>query len=134
MGNASSAAEVMAAAAAFDPALVLFVGVAGGLRPNDQARGDVVIAERVYNVHSGKHAAGPGGASEVLSRPVSLPTSHRLTQLVREVARSRWQPQVPTAGRAPQAHLKPIVAGEVVLADQDSELRRRIAERVNDAG
>lgn len=134
MGNAGSAAEIMAAAA-FDPALVLFVGVAGGLKPDDQARGDVVIAERVYNVHSGKHAAGPGGASEVLSRPVSLPTSYRLTQLVREVARSRWHPQaVPTAGRAPQAHLKPIVAGEVVLADEDSELRQRIAQRFNDAG
>jgi tetratricopeptide (TPR) repeat protein len=104
------------------------------LKPDDQARGDVVIAERVYNVHSGKHAAGPDGASEVLSRPVSLPTSYRLTQLVREVARSRWQPQAPTAGRAPQAHLQPIVAGEVVLADQDSELRRRIVERFNDAG
>jgi len=135
MGNAGSAAEVMAAAAAFDPALVLFVGVAGGLKPDDQARGDVVIAERVYNVHSGKHAVGPGGASEVLSRPMSLPTSHRLIQLVREVARSEWQPQaLPTAGRAPQAHLKPIVAGEVVLADEDSKLRQRIAERFNDAG
>jgi nucleoside phosphorylase/predicted nucleic acid-binding protein len=135
MGNAGSAAEVMAAVTAFDPALFLFVGVAGGLKPDDQARGDVVIAERVYNVHSGKHAAGPGGASEVLSRPVSLPTSHRLTQLVREVARSEWQPQaLPTAGGAPQAHLKPIVAGEVVLADQDSELRQRIAQRFNDAG
>ncbi len=135
MGNAGSAAEVMAAAAAFDPALVLFVGVAGGLKPNDQAQGDVVIAERVYNVHSGKHATGPDGAPEVLSRPVSLPTSHRLTQLVREVARSQWQPQaVLTAGRAPQAHLKPIVAGEVVLADQDSDLRQRIAQRFNDAG
>jgi nucleoside phosphorylase/predicted nucleic acid-binding protein len=135
MGNAGSAAEVMAAVTAFDPALVLFVGVAGGLKPDDQARGDVVIAERVYNVHSGKHAAGPDGASEVLSRPVSLPTSHRLTQLVREVVRSRWQPQaLPTAGRAPQAYLKPIVAIEAVLADQDSELRQRIAERFNDAG
>jgi len=134
MGNAGSAAEVMAAAAAFDPALVLFVGVAGGLKPDDQARGDVVIAERVYNVHSGKHASGPDGASEVLSRPVSLPTSHRLTQLVREVARSRWQPQAPTPGRAPQTHLKPIVASEAVLADEDSELRQRIAQRFNDAG
>jgi nucleoside phosphorylase/predicted nucleic acid-binding protein/biotin operon repressor len=135
MGNASSAAEVTAAVTDFDPALVLFVGVAGGLKPDDQARGDVVIADRVYNVHSGKHAAGPDGASEVLSRPVSLPTSHRLTQLVREVARSRWQPRVaPTAGRAPHVHLKPIVAGEVVLADQDSELRQRIGERFNDAG
>jgi len=134
MGNASSAAEVMAAAAAFDPALVLFVGVAGGLKPDDQARGDVVIAERVYNVHSGKHAVGPGGVSEVLSRPVSLPTSYRLTQLVREVARSGWQPQASTADRAPQAHLKPIVAVEAVLADEDSELRQRIAQRFNDAG
>jgi nucleoside phosphorylase/predicted nucleic acid-binding protein len=135
MGNAGSAAEVTAAVTAFDPALVLFVGVAGGLKPDDQARGDVVIAERVYNVHSGKHAAGPDGASEVLSRPVSLPTSYRLTQLVREVARSEWQPQAPPVpGRAPQAHLKPIVAVEAVLADEASELRQRIAERFNDAG
>ncbi len=134
MGNAHSAAVVMPAVTAFDPAMVLFVGVAGGLKPDDQARGDVVIAERVYNVHSAKHAIGPDGASEVLARPVSLPTAHRLTQLVLEVARSGWQPQASEPGRPPQAHLKPIVAGEVVLADEGSELRQIIAQHFNDAG
>jgi len=132
-GNAGAAAEVAVAVEKFRPQLVLFVGVAGGLKPDDQKLGDVIVADRVYNLHSGKHGQGPDGESMLQGRPVSLPCSHRLAQLAREVARSDWQPEDKDTRRLPQAHLKAIVASEAVLADDGSELRRHIALTYNDA-
>ena len=129
MGNARAAAETASAAAHISPRLVAFVGIAGGLKPSDQARGDVVVADRAYALHSGKLTN-----ESFASRPLSFTTDHRTGQLVREVARN-WRPAaIPgTRGRAPRAELRPIVAGEVVLAGDDTELRRLIAERYNDA-
>jgi nucleoside phosphorylase len=140
MGNSGAAAEVAGAIEAFSPQLIIFVGVAGGLKPSDQRHGDVVVASSVYNVHSAKLAPHPDGGSQVLSRPLGIPAPHRLMQLVRAVARTTWaidplsggQPQE-TATAQPAVHLRPIVAGEVVLADPDSDLRKLIAERLNDA-
>jgi nucleoside phosphorylase len=139
MGNSGAAAEVAGAIETFSPQLILFVGVAGGLKPDDQSHGDVVVASIVHNVHSAKLAAHPDGGSQVLSRPLGIPAPHRLLQLVRAVGRTGWvdplsSGQPPAAAAAPPAvHLRPIVAGEVVLADPDSDLRRLIAERFNDA-
>jgi nucleoside phosphorylase len=139
MGNSGAAAEVAGAIETFSPQLILFVGVAGGLKPDDQSHGDVVVASVVHNVHSAKLAAHPDGRSQVLSRPLGIPAPHRLMQLVRAVARTSWVDPLlggqPSAGATapPAVHLRPIVAGEVVLADPDSDLRRLIAERFNDA-
>ncbi len=140
MGNSGAAAEVAGAIETFSPQLVFFVGVAGGLKPSDQRHGDVVVASMVYNVHSAKIAPDAAGGSQVLSRPLGVPASHRLTQLVRAVSRMAWtidspagaQPQE-TASAPPAVHLRAIVAGEVVLADPGSDLRKLIAERYNDA-
>lgn len=132
-GNTGAAAEVAVAVERFHPQLVLFVGIAGGLKPKDQQLGDVVVADRVYNVHSGKHGRGPDGEPTLLGRPMSLPTSHRVGQLAREVARGAWQPEAEGSDRPPQAHLKAIVAAEAVLADDGGELRQRIATHYNDA-
>lgn len=128
MGNAAAAAETAAAVAHLRPRLVVFVGVAGGLKPSDQRRGDVVVADRVYALHSGKETD-----DAFASRPVSFVAPHRLQQLVQEVARD-WSPSLDgMRRRPPKAFLKPIVAGEVVLAGENTELRRRIAERHGDA-
>lgn len=140
MGNSGAAAEVAGAIETFSPQLILFVGVAGGLKPNDQRHGDVVVASMVYNVHSAKIAPDPAGGSQVLSRTFGVPASHRLTQLVRAVSRMAWMVH-PVTGKqlqgstsaSPVVHLRAIVAGEVVLADPDSDLRKLIAERFNDA-
>ena len=140
MGNSGAAAEVAGAIETFSPQVVLFVGVAGGLKPSDQRHGDVVVASMVYNVHSAKITSDPAGGSQILSRPLGVPASHRLTQLVRAVSRMAWmvdsltgkQPQATTSA-PPSVHLRAIVAGEVVLADPYSDLRKLIAERFNDA-
>jgi len=140
MGNSGAAAEVAGAVETFSPQLILFVGVAGGLKPGDQSHGDVVVASVVYNVHSAKLTPHPDGGSQVLSRPLGIHATHRLTQLVRAVARTTWAVDPlsgghsqATAAAQPAVHLRPIVAGEVVLADPESGLRKLIAERINDA-
>jgi nucleoside phosphorylase/DNA-binding transcriptional ArsR family regulator len=140
MGNAGAAAEVAGAIDAFLPDLILFVGIAGGLKPADQNHGDIVVGSAVYNVHAGKIVPGPEGRSEFLSRPVPVRITHRLSQLVMSVRRMDWSTDVPTSvtnqgigpGK-PDVLIRPIVAGEVVLADANSELRRRIARQHNDA-
>ena len=140
MGNAGGAAEVAGAVETFSPQLVLFVGVAGGLKPDDQSHGDVVVASMVYNVHSAKLAPRPDGGTDVQSRPLGVQASHRLTQLVKAVGRTAWAADPLHGGQLeetspvqPAVHVRPIVAGEVVLADPGSDLRKLIAQYFNDA-
>jgi hypothetical protein len=73
MGNASTASVVAHAVSELRADLVAFVGTAAGLKPDDQAVGDVLFASRVYNGHSGKEAVIDGQA-EFLGRPASFST------------------------------------------------------------
>jgi len=145
MGNSSAAAEVGPAIELFEPDLLLFVGVAGSVKPADLRRGDVVVADRVYNLHAGK-VTGADPVAGHLSRPLSFPTSHRLVQLVRAVCRSSWsdallEPGVLAAeqgpprndtGARPRAEVRAIAAGDVVLASEQTALRQILGERFND--
>lgn len=121
-GNITAAAETTRAIEVFKPDVVLFVGVGGGLKP-EIPHGSVVVATKVYRYHSGK------ASQDFLARPMTFPTWHGLEQLVREVRRSHWTTRDPK----PIVELKPIAAGEVVLASRDSEVFRLLHEHCNDA-
>jgi len=145
MGNAAAAAEVGPAIELFNPDLLLFVGVAGSVKPTDLRRGDVVIADHVYNLHAGK-VVGADPLTGHLSRPLSFPAPYRLVQLVRAVCRSPWPdvllepgvrageqgPPRNDAAMAPRAQVRPIAAGEVVLASEKAALGKMLGERFND--
>jgi len=96
----------------FAPKALLFVGVAGALT-DDLRLGDVVVATRIYEYHSGKEER-----EEFVPRPRSWEASHQLEQLARHVDRAGgWiglSPDHKRTQRQPAVHFKPIAAGEVV--------------------
>jgi nucleoside phosphorylase len=65
-GNESAAIEATTAIAEFQPDLLVFVGVAGSLKPDDAPHGSVVVAETVWGYHGGKDSEEfvPRGVSE----------------------------------------------------------------------
>ncbi|MFE6284442.1 nucleosidase [Streptomyces sp. NPDC057877] len=116
VGNLTAAALTERVLSWLEPEAVFFVGVAGGLK-KDIALGDVVVATKVYAVHGGKET--PEG---FLVRPEAWRASHRLTAAARDALRDD-----------PRAHLKPIAAGDVVLADAKSALAEHLRTHYNDA-
>jgi adenosylhomocysteine nucleosidase len=112
-GNHPAAVLTERAIAEFSPAALLFVGVAGALRPSVDL-GDVVVATHVYAYH--------GGTSRddgLKARPRGWEIAHGPDQLARHVARNdRWRRRLPD-GADPKVRFGAIAAGEVV---QDSTL------------
>jgi nucleoside phosphorylase len=99
-----------------EPAAVLFVGVAGSLRP-EITIGDVVVATKAYAIHGGKETED---GSHV--RPEAWQPSHRLIQAARSALRGK-----------PGVHFKPIAVGDVVIAHSGSPTTERITHHFNDA-
>ncbi|MFI8830618.1 5'-methylthioadenosine/S-adenosylhomocysteine nucleosidase [Streptomyces afghaniensis] len=115
-GNLTAAALTERVMSWLEPEAVFFVGVAGGLK-SDIALGDVVVATKVYAVHGGKET--PEG---FLVRPEAWRASHRLAAAARDALRDD-----------PRAHLKPVAAGDVVLAAVESGLAEHLRRHYNDA-
>ena len=85
MGNTRAGIVLTKAAATFSPDLVLFVGIAGSVKPKDLCRGDVIVPERVYQLGAGKDVQEPEG-STFLARPLSFLATTELVQLATAVA------------------------------------------------
>jgi nucleoside phosphorylase len=129
-GNVAAAVVAERAATYFTPNLVLFVGVAGALK-DDLVVGDVVVATRIY-----AYAGGKATAEEFLARPRSFETAYRLQQRASWLAATHgWSTAGLTRhdGLPPAVHLKPVAAGEVVLASRDSALFDLLRRHYNDA-
>ncbi|MGA7847488.1 MAG: 5'-methylthioadenosine/S-adenosylhomocysteine nucleosidase [Terriglobales bacterium] len=126
-GNAVSAAETERAINYFDPEVVFFVGIAGGLK--DVVMGDVVAATKVYGYESGKAQRG------FSVRPDSYRSSYDLQQRARaEAKRENWSSQ-PGSGlrRDFRASVAPIASGEKVIASQKSAFFKFIRSHYGDA-
>lgn len=126
-GNEGAAQHVERATAHFRPRVVLFVGVAGGIK--DVKLGDVVASTKVYAYHAGKDA------ETFQPRPEVAMPSHALEQRARSVARrGAWvQRLVPGPTATPQAFVGPIAAGEVVVASVTGPVYRLLRSNYGDA-
>jgi adenosylhomocysteine nucleosidase len=130
VGKGNHAAAVLAerAISAFDPTALLFVGVAGALRPS-LALGDVVVATHVYAYH--------GGTSQddgLKSRPRVWELPHGAQQIAQHVKRTgEWTRFLPPDSEPPNVVFGPIAAGEIVQDSAISAEAQWIREHYNDA-
>ncbi|WP_410634276.1 hypothetical protein [Amycolatopsis sp. cmx-4-83] len=128
-GNSPAGAHLERAIGEFDPEIVLFVGVAGGIK--DVELGDVVAADHVYDYETGKDTAAGYQA-----RAKTAPGAYRLVERARKIARTgEWQPRIRPSqpASAPHALIKPIAAGSKVVADRESTTAQLLRERFGDA-
>ena len=129
-GNVGAAFEAERAISRFQPSLLLFVGVAGGLK--DAQIGDVVVGTKAYGYDTGKDE------ETLLPRPDIALASYALEQLARAVKRDdRWRARrVVTrfdSRDSFDAFVGPIAAGEKVVASLRSGTYKLIKATFNDA-
>jgi adenosylhomocysteine nucleosidase len=129
-GNHSAAIIAERAISMFNPEALLFVGVAGSLRP-DVRLGDIVVATRIYGYHGGREE--PDG---FMNSPRCWETAHELSQLARYVDRDAIWPArfggLPP-GERPRVHFGPIAAGEVIVNSLDCNLTGHFRRYYSDA-
>ncbi|MGW4026345.1 5'-methylthioadenosine/S-adenosylhomocysteine nucleosidase family protein [Streptomyces sp. NPDC005009] len=129
-GNTSAGIEVDRAVRVFGPDVVLFVGIAGGVK--DVAPGDVVAADSVYDYERGKDTE-----DGFVPRIKTKSSSHRLLQYARATARQeQWQARVrpaPPEGAPPRSRVAPIAAGGKVVGHDRSRTAELLRAHCGDA-
>jgi nucleoside phosphorylase len=126
-GNPGAALEAERAIAYFNPEIVLFVGVAGGVK--DVAIGDVVVSTKSYGYES--------GTSEKVFNPrpkIGL-AAYWLEQRARAEARKGdWLRRriAVTEVELPKVFLAPIAAGEKVVASTKSDVYKFLRSNYGD--
>jgi nucleoside phosphorylase len=125
-GNPGAALEAERAIAHFSPDVILFVGVAGGIK--DVAVGDVVASTKVYGYESGK-------AEETFKpRPEIGLAAYGLEQRARAEARKGdWLDRILTTPPHPRVFVAPIAAGEKVIASKQSDVYQFLQSHYGDA-
>ena len=124
--NAALAAEY--AINHFNPTLILFVGVAGGLK--DVAIGDVVAAKKIYSYVSGK-----AEATFEMRPDVSISTFLMVQRARAEARRKGWLQRLmgPIPDPLPRVYVASIASGDQVVASTDSALYQFLRKNYSDA-
>ncbi|MEH1826725.1 MAG: 5'-methylthioadenosine/S-adenosylhomocysteine nucleosidase [Nostoc sp.] len=132
-GNPGASSETERAIERFKPQVILFVGVAGGIK--DVNVGDVIAATKIYTYDHGKVLA-----NKTLPRPELGSVSYELKQRAMAEARKKeWQnrirsePQSDLPRRIPEAKVAPIAAGEKVIASRKAKIYKYLCEYYDDA-
>ena len=125
-GNVPAAQETERALSFFTPEYVFFVGVAGGIK--DVSIGDVVVSSEVIHYEGGK-------AAEVYRPRLNIIRgSYELVSLAKLIARdARWQHRINDGLGSFNAEVKPIAAGEQVVASQRSVVYELLSSSVSQA-
>jgi nucleoside phosphorylase len=127
-GNAASSFEAERAIATFGPAVVLFVGIAGGLK--DVSIGDVVLSTKIYGYEAGK------AKTQFEVRPDVGESTYDLEQRGRAEARKlNWLSRISSLSPnlSPRVFVGPIAAGEKVIASRRSAIFRFLRKAYGDA-
>lgn len=126
-GNSEAARETERVISHFSPEIVLFVGVAGGLK--DVSIGDVVVATKVYGYESGK------AMRTFNPRPQVHETAYGLQQRARaEARRDEWGKHIARGlRRGYKILVGPIASGDKVVASRRSTFFRFLNEHYGDA-
>ncbi len=126
-GNIRTAAEAERAIAFLKPTLVMFIGIAGGIK--DVAIGDVVAATKVYGYESGK------AGITFQPRPAVRSSTYRMEQRAKaEAKKTDWLRRItPRPKQAPRAFVGPIAAGEKVIASRRSSVYKFLKSSYGDA-
>jgi len=130
-GIAEAAVETKRAIDYFKPNVILFVGVAGGLK--DVELGDVVAATKVYGYESGKVVETFRQRSNV---SVSQVFHVHLEQRAKAEARKEeWLQRIQgsSSDLEPEAWLGAIAAGDKVVASTNSEVYQQLRQNYGDA-
>ncbi|MBT2559311.1 5'-methylthioadenosine/S-adenosylhomocysteine nucleosidase [Hymenobacter sp. ISL-91] len=125
-GNVNAAQETERALTFFQSGYIFFVGVAGGLK--DVAIGDVVISSEVIHYEGGK------AGNVYKPRLSTYPANYELTALAKSIAReASWQHRIDDGLGTFKAEVKPIAAGEKVVASERSATYELINQSVSQA-
>ncbi len=126
-GNTGAAVEAERAISYFSPDVILFVGVAGGIK--DVVIGDVVASTKVYGYESGR------AEQRFKPRPEIGLSAHGLVHRARAEARKGdWLQRLSAVLEpTPRVFVAPIVAGEKVIASTQSEVFQFLRESYGDA-
>jgi nucleoside phosphorylase len=127
-GNNTCALQTERAIAHFNPEVILFVGIAGGVK--DLALGDVVAAEKAYGYESGK--VNKKGFD---ARPTVGLSSYEIYERAKaDAKKSDWKKRLSKRFRKKKLKVitKPIAAGEKVIAKKRSEVYKLIYHHYND--
>lgn len=128
-GNNTCALETERAINYFKPNVIIFVGVAGGIK--DLKLGDVVAAEKAYGYEFGKVSS-----IGFLARPeVGKSTYAILSRARAEAKKTDWLKRIyekDSIDVSPNVIVKPIAAGEKVIAETKSQLYGFLKKHYND--
>lgn len=127
-GNNKSALETERAINYFQPNVIIFVGIAGGVK--DLNLGDVVSANIAYGYEHGKVTA-----VKLLSRPEVGKSSYALLERAKaESKKDNWKERTPHYKNYPnlKAIIKPIAAGEKVVTSIRSKVYSLLKNNYND--
>jgi nucleoside phosphorylase len=128
-GNNVCAMETERAINFFNPNVMIFVGVAGGIK--DLELGDVVAADIAYGYERGKISS-----AGIMARPQIGKSTYPILERARAEARKEdWKGRIKFNGENnhPNIIIKPIAAGEKVVTEIRSEVYELIRGNYNDA-